>query len=262
MADKWVDLFLGSAEDRLSIDPVDVEIDTQECIENLVKATIGLNHIVNFNAKCIADRFKLAREAAKANNDSPKKDKTTSFRLRVRMSDKHTLMAEWYRTKMSFGRLNFDNKSRNRKYSYPASTFYGQPAWVQDFARQAEAKLGVLRKQNEMLFIIRKNLYELSKMVAEYHRIAAGNNLDDKTQNAVSEMLSEFFVEGENKEMAYNEQKDLEIEHGISDDNKKIKKAKDVHDRRRITGEKMLALLNQYYPELTKKKNEDENEED
>ena len=263
--DEWMDLYLGSSEERSNVNKVFVEAETQERIENLIKATFVLNHIVNFNAKCISDQFKAAREKAKADPNASKSDKRTSFRLRVRMSAKHTLMAEWYRAKMSFGSVKFDNQSRGGKYSYSARTFYGQPRWLQDFARDAEAQLEMLRKQNDMLFIIRKNLYELSKMVAEYHRIAEGNGNDVVSPKEVSKSLSAFFVPEGNNPVADKGQTASVGYSNVSVDEKKskgAKRAKDAHDARRVTGDKIQALLNLNYPELARKKKEEEEEND
>lgn len=272
MQDKWMDLFLGSAEDRKNINERNVEIETQNRIENLVKATIALNHIFNVNAQLIADDFAAARAAAKFNKNQ--RDQKTSFRLRVRMTDSHTLSAEWYKTNSSFGRIKFDNKNRNRSYYYSARTFYGQSDWVQDFARQAEAKLGLLRKQNDILHIIRKYLYELSASVADYHRLVAGNTSNESARAQINTMLGSYFVNGEqtvaeNAESTF-EDEDLTVEkedsmkgeNSASDKKKKVAKlpprnTKDEHFSRRVTGAKMKELLKKNYPQLNSQRDEE-----
>ena len=167
MSDKWYELINATSQERTAIDLEELEEETQDRIERLAKATFLLNHIVCFNAKRIQDEYKniytnvKEREKLLPENERGKK---SNLRFRVRLSKKHTLMAEWYREKYRYGEICHETLSRDYKYAY----------WAKDNGKRAEKRLSILREQNDLLHSMRKILYRLSDLTASYHALSRG----------------------------------------------------------------------------------------
>ena len=186
MKDKWFDLFNASSEERSAIDPRDVEIEIQSKIFELTQATFLLNHLINFNAKRIQDEYKTlystVRRMEKQKPES-ERSKKSNLRIRVRMSKKHTLMSEWYREKYCFGEIVHDTLSRDYKYTYSPKIFNREPEWAKENGKLAEKRLGILREQNDLVHSMRKILYRISELTANYYAL---KELPSDLENEVS----------------------------------------------------------------------------
>ena len=152
----------------------------------LSKATFLLNHLINFNAKRIQDEYKTlystVRRMEKQKPES-ERSKKSNLRIRVRMSKKHTLMSEWYREKYCFGEIVHDTLSRDYKYTYSPKIFNREPTWAKENGKLAEKRLGILREQNDLVHSMRKILYRISELTANYYTL---KELPSDLENEVS----------------------------------------------------------------------------
>ena len=159
MSDKWYELINATSQERTAIDLEELEEETQDRIEQLAKATFLLNHIVCFNAKRIQDEYKNIytdiKEREKLLHES-ERGKKSNLRFRVRLSKKHTLMAEWYREKYRYGEICHETLSRDYKYAYSPKVFNKEPSWAKENGKRAEKRLSILREQNDLLHSMRK----------------------------------------------------------------------------------------------------------
>ena len=76
----WVDLLMGTSEDRRNFSEVKAEMLTQEKIESLVMGCFEVNRIINYQAKRIDEEFDLVRSNAAIDEKKP-----TNLRHRVRV---------------------------------------------------------------------------------------------------------------------------------------------------------------------------------
>lgn len=177
MSDKWYELINATSQERTAIDLEELEEETQDRIEQLAKATFLLNHIVCFNAKRIQDEYKNiytnVKEREKLLHES-ERGKKSNLRFRVRLSKKHTLMAEWYREKYRYGEICHETLSRDYKYAYSPKVFNKEPSWAKENGKRAEKRLSILREQNDLLHSMRKILYRLSDLTASYYALSRG----------------------------------------------------------------------------------------
>lgn len=234
----WVDLLMGTSEDRRNFSEVKAEMLTQEKIESLVMGCFEVNRIINYQAKRIDEEFDLVRSNAAIDEKKP-----TNLRHRVRMTEKHTMRDEWYKVKMSFGKPKFKNLDRKGKYSFSVQELRGQPQWVRDYFKQTEDKLTLLRMQNDVLSSIRKSLYHLSDLFAKFHRLQNGD------AGVSANILASIYGQnlGDNKVGL-----PVSSTGDESEETKDQKKLKDIHDLRKIDGVKMQAILDNKYPQFAK----------
>ena len=215
MSDKWYDLINASAQERTAISLKEVEEETQDRIEALVKATFMLNHIVCFNAKRIQDEYKnIYTDVKEREKQLPESErgKKSNLRFRVRLSKKHTLMAEWYREKYRYGEIYHETLSRDYKYAYSPKVFNKEPTWAKENGKRAEKRLSILREQNDLLHSMRKILYRLSDLTASYHALSTGSlsiDNDDIPEDilALAGIEPEDFSETKNLELLINGKK-------------------------------------------------------
>lgn len=114
----------------------------------------------------VKEREKLLHESERG--------KKSNLRFRVRLSKKHTLMAESYREKYRYGEICHETLARDCKYAYSPKVFNKEPSWAKENGKRAEKRLSILREQNDLLHAMRKILYRLSDLTASYHALSKG----------------------------------------------------------------------------------------
>lgn len=186
MLDKYYDLLMGTPDDRRKADQSELRRAIQMQMTKMGKEIDELNHMVVFHAMRISYEFKQARAKAKSDPDLNPQERDTCFRYRVQMTEQNRLKDGWYRLQQGYSGMQY-RRLKKGKYSYSLAPFKGQPGWVTDFFKKAEAKLTLLRKQDEALLKARKNLERLSEMFAQYDRL---KNSSDTSLN-ITAMLNE-----------------------------------------------------------------------